>query len=73
MKKVATVVFALLLAGGLSLAQTGGSTKPVDTSTTQPADKDTGKKSGTKHHKSHKSGRKSKKSSGSDTAATTPK
>jgi len=73
MKRVATVLFALLLAGGLSFAQTGGSTKPADTTSTQPADKDAGKKSGTKHHKSSKSGKKSKKSSGSDSAATTPK
>ena len=73
MKKVATVIFALLLAGGLSFAQTGGSTKPADTTSTQPADKGAGKKSGSKHQKSHKGGKKSKKSSGGDSAATTPK
>jgi hypothetical protein len=71
MKKLATFVFALLLAGDLSFAQTGGSTKPADT--TQPAAKDAAKKSGTKLHKSHKGGKRGKKSSGGDTAATTPK
>jgi hypothetical protein len=62
MKKVLTVVFAMLLAGTLSFAQaTGGST---DTKT--PTTAASGKKA-TKTHKAHKGGKKSKKNSGGTT------
>jgi len=61
MKKLLTVVFAMLLAGSLSFAQaTGGST---DTKTPKT---ETGKKA-TKTSKAHKGGKKSKKNSGGTT------
>lgn len=65
MKKLATLVFALLLAGSLSFAQAGGSTggqAPADAGKTT----DTSKK-GKKGKKGHKTGKKAKK--GADTAA----
>ncbi len=65
MKKLATLVFALLLAGSLSFAQTGGTSgadqkKPAESS-------DTGKKGKKGGKKGHKGGKKSKKG-----ASTTP-
>jgi hypothetical protein len=61
MKKLATVVFALLLGASLSFAQTGGGDKKDETAKTDTAKK--GKKG-------HKGGKKSKKGAGD--ASTTP-
>lgn len=68
MKKLATLVFALLLTGSLAFAQAGtGTTKTDDTTKS-----DTGKKgkSGKKHHKG---GKKSKKGATETTPAPAPK
>lgn len=63
MKKLATFVFALLLAASLSFAQTGG-----DKTTTGKSDNPTeSNKKGEKSKKGHKGGKKGKKSSGSTT------
>jgi hypothetical protein len=64
MKKLATVVFAMLLAGSLAFAQdTPGNGKTATKTTTAPT---TGKKT-TKTSKAHKGGKKGKKSSGGTT------
>ena len=63
MKKLATLVFALLLGASLSLAQTGGSTGGKTTDTGKPTDNGKGKK----HHHGKKGGKKSKKSTGGTT------
>jgi hypothetical protein len=72
MKKLATLVFALLLAGSLSFAQaTGGGTgsqAPADAG--KPAD--SGKKAHKGGKKGHKGGKKAKKGS-TDTATPAPK
>jgi len=70
MKRLSTFVFALLLAGSLSSAQTGGgTTKPAD-SGAKPADTDTSKKGHKGGKKSHKGGKKSKKGDkGAETTA----
>jgi len=69
MKKLMTVVFSMLLAGGLAFAQTGGTSSGQ---TAAPPAVKSGKKA-TKTHKSHKSGKKSKKGATSATTSTTPK
>lgn len=61
MKKLATLVLAMLLMGTLSFAQAGGSTSSQDTTKS-----DTGKKS----KKAKKGGKKSKKGSTGDTTST---
>jgi hypothetical protein len=70
MKKLFTVVFAMLLAGSLAFAQaTGGSTDKAgktETATTS------GKKA-TKSKKGHKGGKKSKKGSSTETTTQPPK
>ncbi len=67
MKKLLTVVFAMLLAGSLAFAQTGaGSTDTSKTKTTA-----TGKKA-TKTKKGHKGGKKGKKGGSTSPATTTP-
>lgn len=72
MKKIATLVFALLLAGSLSFAQAGGDKKASDTSTSGDKSADSGKKDEKgKKGKKGKKGDKSKKGSG-DTATTPP-
>jgi len=68
MKRLSTFVFALLLAGSLSFAQTGGD-KAADTKKPAAAD-DTAKKGHKGGKKSHKGGKKSKKGAGD--AGTTP-
>src|SRR5260370_2902226 len=66
MQKLATFVFALLVAGSLSFAQAGGDkTKAAETPKA-----DSGKKA-TKTSKAHKGGKKNKKGSSSKNAATT--
>ena len=64
MKKLATLVFALLLAGSLSFAQAGGDKKAAETPKS-----DTDKKS-TKTKAHHKGGKKSKKGSAGANAGT---
>ena len=67
MKKLATFVFALLLAGSLSFAQnTGGSTDTSKTKTKTPATT-TEKKGHKGGKKGHKGGKKGKKGSGGTT------
>jgi hypothetical protein len=68
MKKLATFVFALLLAGSLSFAQAGGSTTGTQAPAAAPK-AETGKKPA-KTKKAHKS-KKSKKGAG-DTGTTPP-
>ena len=72
MKKLATLVFALMLTAGLSFAQApaAGSTgqAPADTAKT-----DTGKKAHKGGKKGHKGGKKSKKGAAADAPATAPK
>ena len=72
MKKLATLVFALMLTAGLSVAQTGGTTgaAPAQTDTTKS---DTGKKAHKGGKKGHKGGKKSKKGASTDAPATAPK
>jgi hypothetical protein len=70
MKKLATFLFALLLAGSLSFAQAAGSTD----SAAQSGDKKTEGDIGKKGHKSKKhKGKKSKKGSGESATTGTPK
>lgn len=64
MKKLATFVFALLVAASLSFAQTGGGAGKGKTDNPQESSK-TDTKSGKKGH--HKGGKKSKKNSGGTT------
>jgi hypothetical protein len=64
MKKLATFVFALLLAVSLSFAQTGGDKTKGKSDNPQESSK-TDTKGGKKGH--HKGGKKSKKNSGSTT------
>ncbi len=73
MKKLATVVFALLLTASLSFAQnTGGDkNKPGKADNPQESDKTATKTS--KGKKGHKGGKKSKKGSASSTSTSTPK
>jgi hypothetical protein len=67
MKKLLTVVFAMLLTGSLAFGQaTTGSTDK----TTPTTGKETTGKKGTKTSKAHKGGKKSKK--GSSTTTTPP-
>lgn len=66
MKKLATTVFAMLLAGSLAFAQTAPAPKTTE------APKTSGKKA-PKTSKAHKGGKKGKKSSGGSTGTTTPK
>lgn len=68
MKKLATFVFALLLASSLSFAQTGGSTAPAQTDT-----KTDGKKAHKGGKKGHKGGKKSKKGDKGADATAAPK
>jgi hypothetical protein len=74
MKKLATLVFALMLTASLSFAQagggTGGSTGAAQTDTTKS---DTGKKGHKGGKKGHKGGKKSKKGAGTETATPAPK
>ncbi|HLW54354.1 MAG TPA: hypothetical protein VKW06_16070 [Candidatus Angelobacter sp.] len=70
MKKLMTVVFALLLAGSLSFAQAGGGSTDKEGKGTKTAETTSGKKA-TKTSKAHKGGKKSKK--GSSTTSTPPK
>lgn len=71
MKKLVTLVFAMLLTAGLSFAQAGGgSTGAQDQSKTGTTD--TGKK-GKSGKKAHKGGKKSKKGSSSSDTTTPPK
>jgi hypothetical protein len=67
MKKLVTLVFAMLLTGSLAFAQ---NTPPPTKAPEAP--KTTGKKGATKTSKAHKGGKKGKKSSGG-TSTTTPK
>jgi hypothetical protein len=69
MKKLATLVFALMLTASLSFAQAGGTTAPADTSKTT----DTGKKAHKGGKKGHKGGKKSKKGASTDSTTTPPK
>jgi hypothetical protein len=70
MKKLFTVVFAMLLAGSLAFAQaTGGST---DKAGKTEAATTSGKKA-TKSKKGHKGGKKGKKGSAATTSTTPPK
>jgi hypothetical protein len=66
MKRLATFVFAMLLASSLSFAQAGGGDKPK---TDQGATTDTGKKSSKKAKKASKK----KKKGSTDTATQPPK
>jgi hypothetical protein len=61
MKKLATLVFALMLTAGLSFAQTGGGA--TGTTTDKPAEtgKAKGHKGGKKGHKGGKKGKKGEK------------
>jgi len=68
MKKLATLVFALLLAGSLSFAQAGGGEKKA----AEAPKADTDKKS-TKTKAHHKGGKKHKKGSTGANAGSTPK
>lgn len=63
MKKLATFVFAMLLAGTLSFAQT----TPPKSDTSKPASSDSDKKGEKGGKKGHKGGKKSKKNSGGTT------
>ena len=69
MKKLATFVFALLLAGSLSFAQAGGGTTGATTKTPTTT---TGKKGHKGGKKGHKGGKKGKKGSSTTPATTTP-
>ncbi|HEY6306510.1 MAG TPA: hypothetical protein VI488_08665 [Candidatus Angelobacter sp.] len=71
MKKLATFVFAMLLAGSLSFAQTGTGT-PATSPATKTDTTKTGKK-GAKTSKAHKGGKKSKKGAGTSTTNPPPK
>jgi hypothetical protein len=62
MKKIATVVFALLIGASLSFAQTGGGTTDKNPKVTKTEEK--AHKGG---KKGHKGGKKSKKNSGGST------
>jgi len=73
MKKLATLVFALMLTASLSFAQAGGTAgaAPAQTDTTKS---DSGKKAHKGGKKGHKGGKKSKKGASTDAAApATPK
>jgi hypothetical protein len=63
MKKLATFVFALLIAASLSFAQTGGGAGKVKSDKPQ----ESGKKETKSGKKGHKGGKKSKKNSGGTT------
>ena len=65
MKKLATLVFALLLTGSLAFAQGGTDTKKADDTTKS----ETGKKGHKGGKKGHKGGKKGKKSEKSETPA----
>jgi hypothetical protein len=69
MKRLSTFVFALLLAGSLSFAQTGGGTSGTPTKTGDTKSDDAGKKGHKGGKKGHKGGKKSKKG---DKGAETP-
>ena len=71
MKKLATLVFALMLTASLSFAQgtTGSSGAPATTD--KPAD--SGKKAHKGGKKGHKGGKKSKKGASTDSTTTPPK
>jgi len=69
MKKLATLVFALLLAGSLSFAQAPGGEKKA----AEAPKSDTGKKSTKTKAHHHKGGKKSKKGSTGANAGSTPK
>lgn len=68
MKKLSTVVFAMLLTGALAFAQTGGGStaKPGETSASATSGATTGKKTN-KTKKGHKGGKKMKKASAAKT------
>jgi hypothetical protein len=68
MKKLLTAVFAMLLAAGLTFAQTGGGSD-----TKAPTTKETTGKKGAKTSKAHKGGKKSKKGSGTSNPTPPPK
>ena len=72
MKKLATLVFALMLTASLSFAQAGGTAgaAPAQTDTTKT---DTGKKAHKGGKKGHKGGKKSKKGATDTTAPAAPK
>jgi len=67
MKKLATLVWALALAGSLALAQTAGDKMQEGPKKTTK----TGVTTSTKAKKHHKGGKKSKKGSGSATSGST--
>jgi len=70
MKKIATLVFALLLAGSLSFAQTGGDKKASDTDKAA----DSGKKDDkSKKGKKGKKGKEDKSKKGSESTTPPPK
>ena len=71
MKKLATLVFALMLTASLSFAQAGGGTTGAPATTDKPAD--SGKKAHKGGKKGHKGGKKSKKGASTDAPATAPK
>jgi hypothetical protein len=67
MKKLFTVVFAMLLGASLSFAQTGGDKAKTDTPKTETTGNAAIGKKATKTKKGHKGGKKGKKSSGGTT------
>jgi len=68
MKRLSTFVFALLLAGSLSVAQTtGDKDKTAPAGTAKPTVDDTAKKGHKGGKKGHKGGKKSKKGSSGTT------
>lgn len=73
MKKLATLVFALLLAGSLSFAQAAGTAAaPAAQTKSDTKAPEEGKKAHKGSKKSHKGGKKSKKGA-TETTATQPK
>jgi hypothetical protein len=74
MKRLSVFVFAMLLAGSLSFAQTGGGSGAPKATSTPPAEGkvESGKKA-TKTSKAHKGGKKGKKTAGGTTTTTAPK
>ncbi len=73
MKRMTTLIFALLLGASLSFAQTGGDKKAADTSKKPATESTQTAPKGEKTKKGHKGGKKSKKGSKGDTGSTTPK
>ena len=73
MKKLATLVFALMLTASLSFAQAGGGTSGAAPAQTDTTKTDTGKKAHKGGKKGHKGGKKSKKGASTEAPATAPK